>query len=170
MAYTILELSGDIRAVLNRTEASECYNDLCELVSKALTDQDFISTYLTDRVAGEESREILFEDDKLKFCICGHVYNEQAIGKPHDHGPSWAIYGQAEGTTEMTDWRVVKKGDGHEPSLVEASRTYTMRSGDTKFYGIGHVHSPKRTAPTKILRVEGTNLDHIVRSKVTPTS
>ena len=169
MTYTLLELAGDIRAVLSRSEASECCNDLCEIVFKALIDRDFVSTHLTDRVNGAEPREILFEDDKLKFCICGHVYSDQAISKPHDHGPSWALYGQAEGTTEMTDWRVIKKGNGDEPSLVEPTRTYTMKPGDTQFYGIGNVHSPKRTAPTKILRIEGTNLDYIVRSKITPT-
>ena len=33
-----------------------------------------------------------------------------AHGEPHDHGSSWAIYGLAEGDTEMTDWKVVRKG------------------------------------------------------------
>ena len=26
------------------------------------------------------------------------------IGKPHDHGSSWAVYGQATGITNMTVW------------------------------------------------------------------
>jgi len=168
MSYTLLELAGDIRAILNRSEASECSGDLCALVSKALTDCDFISTHLMARRAGAGPREILFEDDKLGFCICGHVYDDQAIGQPHDHGSSWALYGQAEGSTEMTDWKVVEKGRGDEPSMVEPTRTYIMKSGDAQFYGIGYVHSPKRTAPTKLIRIEGTNLDHITRSKIFP--
>ena len=167
MGYTLLELAGDIRATLNHSEASECSGDLCALVSRALTDYDFISTHLMDRIAGAGPREILFEDDKLGFCICGHVYDDKTIGQPHDHGSSWALYGQAEGTTEMTDWKIVKKGNGDEPSLVEPVCTYTMKSGDARFYGIGHVHSPKRTVPTKLIRIEGINLDHIRRSKIT---
>ena len=42
------------------------------------------------------------------FCICGHVYANEAIGFPHDHGSSWAVYGQASGETEMTDWEILK--------------------------------------------------------------
>jgi hypothetical protein len=30
--------------------------------------------------------------------------NKPMIGGPHDHGNSWAIYGQALGWTEMTEW------------------------------------------------------------------
>ncbi len=45
---------------------------------------------------------------------------------------SWAIYGQATGTTEMTDWKIVEKGDAASPSLVEAARTYVMHPGDVR--------------------------------------
>ena len=98
------------------------------------------------------------------------VYGDPAIGEPHDHGPTWAVYGQAEGITEMTDWKIVKKGRGDEPTMVEPAQTYKMKSGDACFYGIGHVHSPKRTAPTKLIRIEGTNLDYIKRSKIAAAS
>ena len=170
MGYTLLELAGDIRTILNQSEASECSDDLCALVSRALTDRNFITTHLMDRNVGAGPREILYEDDKLGFCICGHVYDGQAMGQPHDHGPSWALYGQAEGTTEMTDWKIVKKGRGDEPSIVEPTKKYRMNPGDAQYYGIGHVHSPKRTTPTKLIRIEGINLDHITRSKIASAS
>ncbi|HIC29969.1 MAG TPA: hypothetical protein EYM71_02835 [Rhodospirillales bacterium] len=170
MPYTLTELAGDVRAILSQSEASACSDDLCKLVSKALNDPEFTSTHLTDRRDGEGPREVLFEDDELGFCICGHVYGDQAIGKPHDHGSSWALYGQAEGTTEMTDWKIVRKGDGDDPSIVEPNKTYTMNPGDAHFYGIGNVHSPKRTAPTKLVRIEGVNLDHMKRSKIVAAS
>ncbi len=38
--------------------------------------------------------------------------------------------------------------------------------GDAHYNEIGAVHSPKRDAPTKLLRVEGTNLDNIERSNI----
>ncbi len=166
MPYTLSDLVEDVRACLSQREASECSDDLCNSVSKALLDQEFIATHLTDRGDGDGPREILFEDDELGFCICGHVYGDQAIGQPHDHGPSWAIYGQAEGTTEMTDWKIIKSGAGEEASTVEPNKTYTMNPGDAHFYGIGVVHSPKRTAPTKLVRIEGATLDHIKRTNI----
>ena len=130
MPYTLTELAGDVRAILSQSEASACSDDLCKLVSKALNDPEFTSTHLTDRRDGEGPREVLFEDDELGFCICGHVYGDQAIGKPHDHGSSWALYGQAEGTTEMTDWKIVRKGDGDDPSIVEPNKVYTFDSDE----------------------------------------
>lgn len=94
------------------------------------------------------------------------MYAGKAIGSPHDHGPSWAIYGQATGTTEMTDWMIVEKGDAARPSLVEAVRTYVMHPGDVQFYDVSAVHSPRREAPVKLIRIEGRNLDHVKRSNI----
>ena len=88
------------------------------------------------------------------------------IGQPHDHGPSWAIYGQATGETEMTDWKIVEPGSGDRPALVRPDKTYEMRPGDARFYDVGDVHSPKRTAPTRLIRIEGRNLDHVPRSNI----
>ena len=109
---------------------------------------------------------MLFEDPELGFCVCGHVYEKPAHGEPHDHGSSWAIYGLAVGDTEMTDWRIVRKGDGETPSLVEPERTYVLKPGDAHFYDVGVVHSPKRDGLTKLVRIEGANLDRIKRSNI----
>ena len=166
MTYKLSDLAEDVHALLSQSDASKCTYELCELVSKALNDPEFISDNLLERVDREKPREVLYENDELGFCICGHVYSDQAIGKPHDHGSSWALYGQAEGTTEMTDWRIVKVGKDEEPSIVEPNTTYIMKPGDVRFYGIGDVHSPKRIAPTKLIRIEGANLDRIKRSRI----
>ena len=52
-------------------------------------------------------RNILYEDPELGFCILGHVYHGAKESTPHDHGPTWAIYGQAAGETIMSDWEMV---------------------------------------------------------------
>ena len=66
----------------------------------------------------------------------------------------------------MTDWRIVEKGSGDKPSLVEPVRTYAMKPGDAHLYEVGVVHSPKRDAPVKLVRIEGKNLDHVKRSNI----
>lgn len=166
MAYTLTQLAADIRETLKADASPAGKQKVCELVSRSLTDKAFIATHLKERAPGANPREVLYEDPELGFCICGHVYNGPAIGSPHDHGSSWAIYGQATGTTEMTDWKIVKKGAGTEPSLVEPVKTYTMKPGDAHYYDVGAVHSPKREAPVKLIRVEGKNLDHVKRSNI----
>jgi hypothetical protein len=170
MPYTLVELSNDIRSLLNGRPAAECAIDLCQIVKKAALDKEFVAQYLTDRSDGEAPREIIYEDPELGFCICGHVYNNQAIGDPHDHGRGWALYGQAVGTTEMTDWEIIGGGNHNGQKQVRPVKTYLMAPGDVHFYNVGAVHSPKRIKPTKILRIESENLDHVPRSDIKAAS
>ena len=166
MAYTLTQLAADIRETLKSDSGPAAKEKVCGLVSRSLTDQAFIAKHLKDRAPGANPREVLYEDPELGFCICGHVYGGAANGSPHDHGPSWAIYGQATGVTEMTDWRIVQKGSGETPTLVEPVKTYAMKPGDAHLYDVGDVHSPKREAPVKLIRIEGKNLDHVKRSNI----
>jgi hypothetical protein len=166
MSYTLKELAADIHRTLTEDRGASGKAAVCRLVSRAASDPEFVATHLRDRPAGAQPREILYEDPQLGFCICGHVYDREAIGSPHDHGSSWAIYAQATGVTEMTDWKIVETGDGEKPTLVEPVRTYVMRPGDVHLYDVGMVHSPKREAAVKLIRIEGRNLDHMRRSKI----
>jgi hypothetical protein len=166
MPYALTQLAADIRETLKADPGRAGKEAVRKFVSKALLDDAFIAAHLKDRAPGAHPREVLYEDPELGFCICGHVYNGPAIGSPHDHGPSWAIYGQATGITEMTDWKIVRKGEGDQPILVEPVTTYAMKRGDAHLYDVGDVHSPKREAPVKLIRIEGKNLDHVKRSNI----
>jgi hypothetical protein len=166
MAYTLTQLAADIREALETSTGAAAKKKVRDYVERSLADKAFIAAHLKDRAKGAHPREVLYEDPKLGFCICGHVYDGPANGAPHDHGPSWAIYGQAVGITEMTDWKIVRKGSGSEPSLVEPTKTYVMKPGDAHLYDVGDVHSPKREAPVKLIRIEGENLDRVKRSNI----
>jgi hypothetical protein len=164
MSYTLEQLSADIRRELKADTGAAGKQAVCKLVSKVLLDKEFVAKHLTADQC--KPRKVLYEDPELGFCICGHVYEGAAAGAPHDHGSSWAIYGLAEGDTEMTDWRIVKKGEGDTPNLVTPAKTYVLKPGDSHFYDVGVVHSPKREGPTKLVRIEGKNLDHVKRSHI----
>ncbi|MGD1924345.1 MAG: hypothetical protein ACFB03_09155 [Paracoccaceae bacterium] len=166
MSYTLDEMAEALRAVLASGSAEAGSAELCSIVSRALNDDAFVAQHLPDRAEGEHPRAVLFEDPDLGFCICGHVYVGAAESGPHDHGSSWAIYGQASGETEMTDWTITEPGTGDAASKVVPARTYTLTRGDAHFYGVGVVHSPKRVASTRLVRVEGANLDHVQRSNI----
>lgn len=166
MTITLEDLAGDIRTVLLNDQSAAGKERICAIVSKALRDEAFIAEHLPDRAPGEPPRAVLFEDPDLGFCICGHVYEGPAGGSPHDHGSSWAIYGQATGTTEMTDWDIVTQGSADKPTLVKPARVYTLEPGDAYFYDVHAVHSPNRTGPTRLIRIEGANLDHVQRSNI----
>lgn len=164
MSYTLAELATDIRNALKKDPGPGGKQEICGLVSKALLDKEFVAKHLTADQC--RPRKVLYEDPELGFCVCGHVYESPAHGSPHDHGTSWAIYGLAEGDTEMTDWRIVKRGDNTNPTLVEPERKYVLRPGDAHFYDVGVVHSPNREGVTRLIRIEGANLDHVKRSNI----
>lgn len=166
MPYTLSQMADDLRAELRARLARDCADALCAIVGRALVDPAFVERHLPDRAPGQHPREVLYEDPELGFCICGHVHDGAAVTGPHDHGSSWAIYGQADGVTEMTDWKIVRPGTGDAPALVEPVRTYRLAPGDAHFYDVGDVHSPRREAPTRLVRVEGANLDRITRSNI----
>ena len=164
MSYTLEQLTSDIRTALKQNAGPVGREAVCALVSKALLDKEFIAAHVTEDAC--KPRKVLYEDPELGFCVCGHVYTKPMNGGPHDHGSSWAIYGIAEGRTEMTDWKVVQPAAGDAPKLVAPERVYVMQPGDAHFYDVGVVHSPKTAGLTRLVRVEGANLDHIKRSNI----
>jgi len=166
MTETLEHLAQDIRSLLTTDHGPGGKEKVCQRLSKALVNPDFVAQHLPARAPGADPREVLYEDPNLGFCICGHVYDGPAKGKPHDHGSSWAIYGQAVGRTEMTEWTIVEKGDGDQPSLVVPAKTYVMEPGDARLYDVGVVHSPNRDEPVRLIRIEGANLDKVKRSNI----
>jgi predicted metal-dependent enzyme (double-stranded beta helix superfamily) len=130
------------------------------LVEDVLKDEAFVSSHLGDDVP---ERKILYEDPSLGFCILAHVYRGAKESAPHDHGPSWAIYGQARGETEMSDWTVLERPTATKPGKVKLARTYALTPGAAHVYNEGDVHSPRRSGPTRLIRIEGTNMDKVKR-------
>src|SRR4029077_6242663 len=90
--------------ILKQDPGVEGRKKVCALVQDVLKDDEFINTYLTDDVP---EHKVLYEDPELGFFILGHVYHGAKDSNPHDHGPSWAIYGQARGATVMTNYAPV---------------------------------------------------------------
>lgn len=113
-------------------------------------------------------RQILYEDPELGFCILAHVYQGARATPPHDHGPAWAIYGQARGETEMTDWALVEPARPGQPGKVRQVKTYTLKPGMAHVYHEGELHSPRRAGPTRLIRLEGLNMDKVRRLAYEP--
>ena len=87
------------------------------------------------------------------------------VSPPHDHGPSWAIYGQAGGETEMSDYKLLEPASADKPGKVKKVKTYKLTPGIAHVYNEGDLHSPMRTAPTRLIRIEGVNMDQVKRFK-----
>lgn len=140
---------------------------ICARLEELLRDPQFVDANLHDRTA---ERHVLYEDPELGFCILAHNYAGPKDSPPHDHGPSWAIYGQAKGETEMTDYdRVAEPAEG-KPGKARPTRTYKLTPGVAHVYNERDLHSPRRRGPTQLIRIEGLNMDRIKRARFEPVA
>lgn len=160
MEQVLTDLADKCRNVLRETPGPDGRARVAEMLSDLLTDPATVEA-LIPPTTGE--REILYQDPDLGFCILAHQYAGPKSSPPHDHGPSWAIYAQARGETEMTDYEMVSPASENTPGKVRALRTYHLRPGDAHVYETGALHAPTRTGPTSLLRIEGTDMSKVKR-------
>jgi len=160
MNFTLETFASEVQKLLQNDSSPMGREKVRDLVQEALKDEKFIGTYVNDNTP---DRQVVYEDPQLGFCICAHVNRDAREANPHDHGASWAIYGQAFGETEMSDWEVLEAAAEGKPGKVRRGRVYTLKPGMAHIYNEGDVHSPKRVAATGLLRIEGKNTQKMKR-------
>src|SRR5262247_2806065 len=160
MGYSLEQFANTVHGILKEDPGPPGRDKVCAVVREVLVDESFLAKHLGDDVP---ERKILYEDPELGFCILAHSYNGAKESQPHDHGPSWAIYGQARGETVMSDWTVIEPAAGDRPAKVQRARSYTLTPGAAHVYNVGDVHSPRREGATRLIRIEGTNMDKVKR-------
>ncbi len=160
MSISLEQLSAGCHDALAADPGVDGRQKVCALIQQALKDEKFVAAHLGDDVP---ERKIIYEDKELGFCILAHVNRGARESKPHDHGPTWAIYGQAKGETMMSDWELVEPAAEDKPGRVRLVRQYSLTPGMAHVYNEGDLHSPRRDGPTRLIRVEGRNVEKIKR-------
>ena len=159
MAYELDQFIADCRATLARDPGIAGREQVRLNLEKLLANPDFISKYAGD----DQPRglKVLYEDPKLGFQVLAHINDKARVSPPHDHGESWAIYGQATKYTDMIEWERFA-GDGKHAELKEVKR-YRLSPGQAGIYQDGAIHSIDYPDNARFIRVTGTNLDKINR-------
>jgi hypothetical protein len=165
MGYTLPEFAAACHRALAENPGVEGRRRVCALVQEVCKDEAFVAEHLGDDVP---ERKILYEDPEFGFCILGHVNRGARASMPHDHGPTWAIYGQARGETLMSDWALVEPASETKPGKVRLVRQYTLTPGMAYLYNEGDLHSPCREGSTRLIRIEGKNVETIRRLAYEP--
>ena len=162
MSQTIEQLGKAFHDILKAENNPAGRSKVSKLLQEVLKDQGFVSKYIPDETP---ERKILYEDKELGFCILAHHYRGAKTSNPHDHGPYWAIYGQAAGETEMRDYKLLEAASAEKTGKVKEVRTYKLTPGIAHVYNEGDLHSPKRVDSTKLIRIEGVDMTKVKRFK-----
>lgn len=162
MSHTLEQFASQCHDLLKNNPGPAGRQKVAEVLKDVLLDESFIEKHLGPTTS---ERDIIYEDPELGFCIVAHHYLGPKTSEPHDHAHSWAIYGQASGNTQMRDYKKIQEATAEQPGKVEVTKVYSLTPGVAHVYNEGDLHSPERTASTKLLRVEGTNMAKVKRFK-----
>ena len=166
MAYTLDQFCAENRDILTSgTPLANGLLQIAERLSRLLKNPAFVAEAFND--AMPPGKRVLHHDPKTDVYVLAHVQAGGKIGKPHSHGASWAIYGNARAFTEMTEWRCTNPESDDHAELVPVSK-YRLGPGDTRAYGPGVVHSTAHPEKAWVIRVAGTDLDVIPRYRFRP--
>ena len=164
MAYDLNQFITDCRDILARDPGPGGREQVRINLERLLGNSDFVETYCGDSVP--RGLNVLYEDPKLGFQILAHINDKARISPPHDHGASWAIYGQATKYTDMIEWE--REDDGKDPNQAKLKpvKKYRLTPGKAGIYQDGAIHSIDYPDYARFVRVTGTNLDKIDRIKI----
>jgi hypothetical protein len=160
MAYALEHFCTDIRAVLQAQPLDAALQQIADRLSRLLVNPAFVAETFSDDMP--PGRRVLYHDPELDFYVLAHVQEGGKTGKPHSHGSSWAVYGNAKNVTEMTEWRRANPESDDHIELVATSK-YGLGLGQTRAYGPNMIHSTAHKDKAWVIRVTGTDLDKMPR-------
>jgi len=161
MSYELEQFCEDCRQALKRGSGSAELQRVRESLAKLLRNEGFVERSCGAAVPA--GLHLLYEDPESGFQVLAHVNEKARVSPPHDHGASWAVYGQAIGHTDMTEFRRVDDRADPECAKLEVARKYRLNPGEVGVYADGAIHSIDYPDKSRFIRVTGTNLDRIGR-------
>jgi hypothetical protein len=160
MPYTLDQFCSESHAILKSMPLADALPQMADRLSRLLCNPAFVAETFNEEM--KPGKRELFHDPELDFYVLAHVQEGGKAGKPHSHGSSWAIYGNARNSTEMTEWRRANPDSEDHAELATASK-YSLGPGQTHAYGPDVIHSTAHPKPAWVIRVTGCDLDKMPR-------
>ncbi len=168
MAYTLEEFYTDARAALKADPGPAGHEAVRAKLEHLLKEDGFVAEY-----CGPDSKpgvQTIYRCPETGFNVLVHIYEKGKTGPPHDHGKSWAIYGQAVGKTVMTVWKRLDDGSESSDARLEKDKSFELDPGMAGIFEIGDIHSIQIGDGSKFVRVTGTDLKTIDTAVFNPES
>jgi len=163
-SYDLDQFIADCRNDLTRDPGPAGREQVRANLEKLLGNPEFIRAYCGDDAP--RGLKVLHEDDKLGFQVLAHINDKARVSPPHDHGASWAIYGQATKYTDMIEWEREDNGADPKHAKLKPKKKYRLNPGHAGIYQDGTIHSIDYPDYARFIRVTGTNLDKINRIRI----
>ncbi len=161
MGYTLEQFAKEVRDALKAEPGPNGRKKVVDIVQSVLKDDAFVAKHVGDDVP---ERKILYEDPELGFCILAHNYHgregDRTRTTTRTRGRSTA---RRRARPQMSDWDKVEPATPDKPGKVKHRRVYTLTPGMAHVYNEGDLHSPRREGSTKLIRIEGTNMEKVKR-------
>lgn len=163
MGYSLQDFSRDTREILKAGASRARVEKVKTQMERLLVDPDFVKQYFgDDQPLGLKRIHI----DPTGFEVMTYRYDEARKSNPHDHGDSWAIYGQVTEYTEMTLWERTDNGSDPDFAKLKAGTPYRLHPGKAGVYYGRQLHSTATPVNTRYLRITGTDLENIERLRI----
>jgi len=166
MAYTLEEFCTDCHSALTEDPGPAGREKIRGQLEKLLENKEFVANHLAGQSSGKTK---LYHDESTDVYVMAHGTDQgNRKGKPHCHGESWAVYGQAIGNTNMTVWERTDDRSQEGQATVEDIHQFTLSPGKAALFDTGIIHSTAHPKPARWVRVTGTDLDTIERYAYDP--
>jgi predicted metal-dependent enzyme (double-stranded beta helix superfamily) len=163
MPYTLEEFSADCHRILKADPGAAGREQVRQKLENLLLEDDFVAANCGPDAT--DGANLLYEDSELGFHILAHIMEKGHAGGVHDHGAAWAIYGQAVGYTDMTEWTRTDDGTTEGKATVEKDRSYRLERGQAGIFQDHKIHSIAYPDNARFIRVTGVDLQTIPRGR-----
>lgn len=154
MGYSLEDFCADTRSILEAGDDHDGRDRIRQKLERLLADPEFCAEYVgPDSAAGMQQ---IYEDPSLGFCVLAYNMAAPRTSPPHDHGDSWAVYGQACGHTDMTLWSAAA-------GSIEPVRSFRLDAGQAGLFDVREIHSIRYDEGARFVRVTGVDMNRVTR-------
>ena len=124
MTYTLEQFCEDCRTALGADGGDGGREIVRANLGRLLANEDFVAAH-----AGRMPNAAFIGFTKIPISVSWYwpISTKRGVeSPPHDHGPSWAIYGTGVGHNDMTEWRETGKTPGGSEPIVEPAERYRL--------------------------------------------
>ena len=164
MAYGLSEFCADCRTALSADAGPAGREEVRAALERLIVDENFLVQQFGDKAA--DGMVEIFRDPEMGFVVLAYNMDTPRVSPPHDHGRSWAAYGQVAAHTDMTVWQL---GDDSHAKL-KVTKQYRLNPGQAGLYQPGDIHSIDYPAGARFVRITGTDMAAETRQIFDPDS